>query len=189
MGTPAWRNRTVTQALPFCNLVLLEYPNVPGWIGVPGVDRRSRCGVARELAKGGKSVYFLPWWVLLACLAASAFAAYFLLGRTQAGDTPWALFPLTAVLAPVVLVGTVVAAIVLSTFLSALSEGQIGTRMGPSEPPPQTEGTYPEAAPEGTGAVTTLERTAPTTTTIPSASPTVSPTASSTASPTASPSP
>jgi hypothetical protein len=135
-------------------------------------------------------VYFLPWWVLLACLAASAFAAYFLLGRTQAGDSLWAHFPLTVVLAPMVLVGTVVAAIVLSTFLSALSEGQIGTRMGPSEPPPQTEGTDQEAAPEGTGAVvTTLERTAPTTTTIPSASPTVSPTASSTASPTASPSP
>jgi hypothetical protein len=128
-------------------------------------------------------VNFLPWWVLLACLAASAFAAYLLLGRTQAGDSPWAHFPLTAVLAPVVLVGALVAAIVLSTFLSALSEGRIGTLTSPSEPPPQTEGTDPEVAPEGTGAETTLELTAPATTTTPSASPTASPTASATASP------
>ena len=62
-------------------------------------------------------VYFLPWWVLLACLAASAFAVYLLLGRTQAGDSPWTLFPLTAVLVPVVLVGAAVVAITLSTLL------------------------------------------------------------------------
>ena len=67
-------------------------------------------------------MYFLPWWVLLACLAASAFATYLLLGRTQAGDSPWTLFPLTAVLAPVVLVGAAVVAIALSTLLSAPPE-------------------------------------------------------------------
>jgi len=119
----------------------------------------------------------LPWWVLLACLAASAFAAYLLLGRTQASDSPWAHFPLTVVLAPVVLVGTVVAAIVLSTFLFALSEGRIGTLTDPSEPPTQTKGKDLEAAPEGTGVEATLDRTVPATTS-PSASPTASPTAS-----------
>ena len=131
---------------------------------------------------------FLPWWVLLACLAASAFAAYLLLGRTQAGDSPWALFPLTVLLAPVVLVGALVVAIVLSTFLSALSEGRIGTLPGPSEPATQTEGTGPEAAPEGTGAATTLEHTVPATTISRSASPGASSTVSPTASPAASPS-
>jgi hypothetical protein len=49
-------------------------------------------------------VHFLPWWALVACLPAGALAAYLLLGRTQAGDSPWALFPLTVALAPVILV-------------------------------------------------------------------------------------
>ncbi len=119
-------------------------------------------------------MYFLPWWVFLACLAASAFAAYLLLGRTQAGDSPWALFPLTAVLAPVVLVGAVVAAITLSTLLSTLLEDRIVTPRGMPEPPTRTEGTVPEA--------TTPELTVPATTT-PSASPDASPTASPSASP------
>ena len=56
---------------------------------------------------------YLPWWVLLAGLAASAFAAYVLLGRTQAGDSPWVLFPLTAALAPVLFLGAAVAGITL----------------------------------------------------------------------------
>jgi len=88
-------------------------------------------------------VFFLPWWLLLVCLAVSALASYLLLERTQVGDSPWALYPLTAVLAPVVLAGVVVLAIALSTFLSALLEDQS------AEPP------------EVTGAETTLERTVP----------------------------
>lgn len=48
---------------------------------------------------------YFPWWVLLAGLATSAIAAYLLPERTQAGDSPWALFPLTAVLAPVIFLG------------------------------------------------------------------------------------
>jgi hypothetical protein len=88
-------------------------------------------------------VYFLPWWVLLACLAASAFATYLLLGRTQAGDSPWTLFPLTAVLAPLVLVGAAVVAIALSTLLSAPPEDRIGQPTSlPESPPPRT----PDAA-------------------------------------------
>jgi hypothetical protein len=120
-------------------------------------------------------VFSLPWWLLLVCLVVSAFAAYLLLEGTQAGDSPWALYPLTAVLAPVLLAGIVVVGIALSTFLSALLEDQS------AEPP------------EGTGAESTLERTVPATTstlpsTTPSASPSASPTASPTSSPTASPS-
>jgi hypothetical protein len=125
-------------------------------------------------------VFFLPWWLLLVGLVVSALASYLLLELTQAGDSPWALYPLTAVLAPVVLAGMVFVGIALSTFLSVLLEDQS------AEPP------------EGTGAETTLERTVPATTSTPSstspsssptASPTASPASSPTASPTASPSP
>ena len=117
-------------------------------------------------------MFFLPWWLLLPCLVLSAFVAYLLLERTQAGDSPWALYPLTAVLAPVVLAVMAVVAISLSTFLSALLEDR-------SMP-----------APEGTGAESTLvERAIPfTTSTPPSAPPSATPSASPTASPSASPS-
>ncbi len=132
-------------------------------------------------------MYFLPWWLLLACLAASAFAAYLLLGRTQAGESPWALFSLTAVLAPVVLAGAAVAAIALSTVLSALLEDRSGAPAGPSsEPPARTERTGTEATPEGTDLTTTSERTVPATTASPTAAPSASPTASPPASPSAS---
>ena len=128
-------------------------------------------------------MYFLPWWALVACLAASALAAYLLLGRTQAGDSPWSLFPLTVVAAPVVLAGAVAAAVVLSTLLSALLDDRIGEHRDPrSDPPPRTEGTGPVPAPEGTSAETTsLERTVPAAGS-PSASPSASPAASASAS-------
>ncbi len=111
-------------------------------------------------------MFFLPWWILLACLAGSAFATYLLLKRTQVGDSPWAIFPLTAALAPVVLAGAVVAAIVFSTLLSALLEDQ------PSVP---SESTGAESTFEST-----FERTVPSTTTIRSTSPSASPSASPT---------
>jgi hypothetical protein len=119
-------------------------------------------------------VFSLPWWLLLVCLVVSALASYLLLERTQAADSPWALYPLTAVLVPVLLAGMVVVAIALSTIVSSLLEDQ---GAGP---------------PEGTGAESTLERTVPATrstppSTTPSASPSASPTASPTASPASSP--
>jgi hypothetical protein len=115
-------------------------------------------------------VFFLPWWVLMPCLTASAFATYLLLVHTRVGDSPWALFPLTAVLAPMVLVGAWIVALVLSTSLSAL----LGDR--------------PQPPSESKGAETTLERTVPPTTSTPpsAASPSASPAASPAASPTAS---
>jgi lysylphosphatidylglycerol synthetase-like protein (DUF2156 family) len=86
-------------------------------------------------------VYFLPWWALVACLAASALAAYLLLGRTRAGDSLWWLLPLTAVAAPVGLAGAMAAAVVLLTLLSALVEDRIEEHRDPqSEPPPRTDG-------------------------------------------------
>jgi hypothetical protein len=121
-------------------------------------------------------VYFLPWWVLLACLAASAFAVYLLLGRTQAGDSPWTLFPLTAALAPVIFLGAAVAGITLSVLLSMLLEDRMAAPTGPTEPLPRTE---------RTGAETTLQRAVPAPST-PSASPSASSSASPSASPTAS---
>jgi len=114
-------------------------------------------------------VFFLPWWILFACLAGSAFATYLLLKRTQVGDSPWAIFPLTAVLAPVLLAGAVVAAIVFSTLLTALLEDR------------------PSVPSESTGAESTFERTVPSAAASqyasPSASPSTSPSASSSASP------
>ena len=125
---------------------------------------------------------FLPWWALVACLAASALAAYLFLGRTRAGDSPWARFPLAGALAPVVLAGAAVAALVLSTLLSAAPEDRIGEpRVPPSEPPARAERTSEEATTEGTDLGTTPEPTTPATGS-PSASPSVSPPASASAS-------
>ena len=126
-------------------------------------------------------MHFLPWWALAACLAASALAAYLFLGRTRAGDSPWARFPLAVALAPVVLAGAAVAALVLSTLLSARLEDRIGEPRGPRpEPSTRTEGTSP--APEGTSLeATSEERTAPAAGS-PSASPGASPPASASAS-------
>jgi hypothetical protein len=142
---------------------------------------------SQRACEGGEMVY-LPWWVLLAGLAASAFAAYVLLGRTQAGDSPWVLFPLTAALGPVIFLGAAVAGITLSVLLSMLLEDRMGAPTGPTEPPSRTERTGTETLPEGTAAETTLQRTVPTPST-PSASSSASPSASPTASASASPSP
>lgn len=125
-------------------------------------------------------MYFLPWWALVACLVASAVTAYLLIGRTQAGDSRWALFALTAVAAPVVLA----AAVVLSTLLSAYLGNQTAAPAGRPEPAASTERTGGEktaATTEGTDLVTPPERAAPATGS-PSASPGASPTASSSAS-------
>ncbi len=126
-------------------------------------------------------MYYLPWWGLLACLVASALAAYLVLKRTQAGDSPWALFPLTAALAPVVLVGAMVAAITLSTLLSAFMEGRTGPPVEASEPRALTDRTRsPTTTVEETHPATTEEQTT-TATAISTASATA--TATATASP------
>ena len=65
----------------------------------------------------------LPWWLLLVCLVFSTLATYLLLEDTQAGDSPWALYPLTAVLAPVVLAVMVAMALGLSTFETLRAAG------------------------------------------------------------------
>ena len=128
------------------------------------------------------SVYYLPWWALLACLVASALAAYLFLRRIpRAGDSPWVLFPLTAALAPVVLVGSMVAAITLSTLLSAFVEERTGPPAGASEPRALT--TERTRSP-----TTTVERTHPATTeeqttTAATATSTATATATATASP------
>ena len=126
-------------------------------------------------------MHFLPWWALVACLAASAIVAYLLLGRTQAGDSRWALFALTIVAAPVVLAGAMAVAVVLSTLLSAALDEQPAAPTGPSEPAARTERTGAEATNQGTDPRTTSERAAPATGS-PSASPGASPAASASAS-------
>ena len=116
---------------------------------------RKKKGARRK----GVSMFYVPWWVLLACLLASAVATYLVLRRTQAGHSPWVLFPLTAVLAPVVLVGAMVAALTLSTLLSALVEDRTGgaATNHPSEPRAPSERTMRDPT-------TTVERTQPATT-------------------------
>ena len=127
-------------------------------------------------------MHFLPWWALLACLAASAVVAYLLLGRTQAGDSRWALFALTAAAAPVVLAVAMAAAVVLSTLLSANLDNRTASPGGPTEPATRTERTGARPTPEETDIMATPEPTAPTTSS-PSASPGASPSASASASP------
>ena len=126
-------------------------------------------------------MHFLPWWALVACLAASGVVAYLLLGHTQAGDSRWALFALTVVAAPVVLTGAMAAAVVLSTLLYAALDDRTAPPTGPSEPAARTERTGAEATNEETDLGTTSERAAPATGS-PSASPGASPSASASAS-------
>ena len=121
-------------------------------------------------------MHFLPWWALLAGLAASAIVAYLLLGRTQARGSRWALFVLTAVAAPVLLAGAVAAAIVLSTLLSAYLEDRTAAPKGSPRSPAQAERTGAEAINEGTDLRTISETTA-TATGYPSASSRASPSA------------
>ena len=126
-------------------------------------------------------MHFLPRWALVACLPASGVVAYLLLGRTQAGDSRWALLALTVVAAPVVLTGAMAVAVVLSTLLYAFLDDRSAPPTGPSEPAARTERTGAEATNQGTDLRTTSERAAPATGS-PSASPGASPAASASAS-------
>jgi PASTA domain len=73
-------------------------------------------------------VHYLPWWALLACLLASALAAY--LALRGAVVSRRALFALTVVLAPLVLAGAMVAALALSVSLPVLAEDVPGALKG-----------------------------------------------------------
>jgi hypothetical protein len=112
-------------------------------------------------------VYYLPWWVLLACMPACALAVY--LALRDSARSRRARFALTAALAPLVLLGAAVAAIAVSVLLSVLG----GRLTDHQEPPARIERTQPTTA---------VDRQIPVTT-APTASPTASPTA--TASPSA----
>jgi len=111
------------------------------------------------MPRKGMSVYYLPWWGLVVCLAASTLAAYLFLERTQAGDSPWVLFLLTVILAPVILAVAMVVAITLSALLSAVVEDWMGTPAEKSElPPARTEHTRrssPTTVVDGTHPATT----------------------------------
>ena len=153
---------------------------------IPDVERPSRCGAQEEKsAKGVLRVYYLPWWLLLTCLVASALAAYLFLRPTQAGDSPWVLFPLTTALAPVVLVGAVVAAITLSTLLSEFVEGRTGPSTDhPSEPRALTERTRSRTTiVDRTQPATTQEQTMTTSTVTSTATATAAPTSTAIATP------
>jgi hypothetical protein len=78
-------------------------------------------------------VYYLPWWGMLACLLASALAAY--LALRGAAISRRALYALTAVLAPLVLVGAMVAALALSVSLPLLPQGVPDALKGALEEP------------------------------------------------------
>ncbi len=88
--------------------------SVPG-PGREPIGQRGRC-----------PLYYVPLWLLAVCLPVSALAIY--IGLRDTGISRGLLYALTAVLSPVLLLGTAFAAVVASTALSAaLNE--------PTEPP------------------------------------------------------
>ena len=129
---------------------------------------------------------YVALWILAVCLPASALAAYLAL-RTVPLPRP-RLYVLTALLAPVLLLGAVVAALIVSTLLSAAFETPADT----DDPLPTRETSVPNPGPErpertASPSGTTPEPTgsAPPSTASPGASP-MSPAASPSASPAAS---
>jgi hypothetical protein len=139
----------------------------------------------------------LSWWFLLPCLLVCGLAAYLLVEGTKAGDYPWAHYPLTVALAPILLVGVYAGAIVLSGAVFDFLETPQPASHSPSTVPATNENTRPESTHEVTQPPeTTLQKTTPedvagssSPSASSSASPTAaSPTAPSTASPSAAPS-
>lgn len=126
-------------------------------------------------------MYYVPLWMLVACLPVSALAIY--LGLRDTGISRGLLYVLTVVLSPVLLLGTAFAAVVASTALSAAFEEPAETPDAPA-PREQTprEPTERPARPEPT----VPEPPEPTE---PAASPSASPAASPSASPAATASP
>ena len=134
----------------------------------------------------------LSWWFVLPCLLVSGLAAYLFLQSTRMGDYPWAHYPLTVVLAPILLVGVYAVAITLSSVVFDFLETPQPASHSPSTVPATNQDTRPESTLEDTQPPeTTIQKTTPEDVagpSSPSASPSVSPTAPSTASPSAAPS-
>ncbi|MDQ3637801.1 MAG: hypothetical protein M3426_07375, partial [Actinomycetota bacterium] len=65
-------------------------------------------------------MYYVPLWMLAACLPVSALAIY--LGLRDTGISRLLLYVLTVVLSPILLLGTAFAAVVASTALSVAFE-------------------------------------------------------------------
>jgi hypothetical protein len=148
-----------------------------GICSVPGpgrepIGQRGRC-----------PLYYVPLWLLAVCLPVSALAIY--LGLRDTGISRGLLYALTAVLSPVLLLGTAFAAVVASTALSAAFEEPAPA---PQAPEPQRQAPREGSDPNGRPEATTPEATAPEATE-PAASPSASPAASPSASPAASASP
>jgi hypothetical protein len=133
----------------------------------------------------------LSWWFLLPCLLVSGLAAYLFLQSTRLGDYPWAHYPLTVALAPILLIGVYAGAIALSGAVFKLLEVPQPASHSPSTVPATNQDTRPESTREVTQLPeTTIQKTTPedVADSSSSVSPSASPTAPSTASPSAAPS-
>jgi hypothetical protein len=134
----------------------------------------------------------LSWWFLLPCLLVSGLAAYLLVEGTKAGDYPWAHYPLTVALAPILLIGVYAGAIFFSGAVFDFLETPQPASHSPSRVPAINENTRRESTHEDTQPPeTTLQKTTPEDVASPSTSsvsPSAPPTAPSTASPSAAPS-
>jgi hypothetical protein len=127
----------------------------------------------------------LSWWFLLPCLLVSGLAAYLIVESTKAGDYPWAHYPLTVALAPILLIGVYAGAIALSGAVFAFLEAPQPASQSPSTAPAASENTPPESTLEDTQAPKTTLTTTPEDVSG-SSSPSTSSTAASTATPSAS---
>jgi hypothetical protein len=127
----------------------------------------------------------LSWWFLLPCLLVSGLAAYLIVESTKAGDYPWAHYPLTVALAPILLIGVYAGAIALSGAVFAFLEAPQPASQSPSTAPAANENTRPESTLEDTQAPKTTLTTTPEDVSG-SSSPSTSSTAASTATPSAS---
>jgi hypothetical protein len=127
----------------------------------------------------------LSWWFLLPCLLVSGLAAYLIVESTKAGDYPWAHYPLTVALAPILLIGVYAGAIALSGAVFAFLEAPQPASQSPSTAPAASENTPPESTLEDTHAPQTTLTTTPEDVSG-SSSPSTSSTAASTATPSAS---
>jgi hypothetical protein len=127
----------------------------------------------------------LSWWFLLPCILVSGLAAYLIVESTKAGDYPWAHYPLTVALAPILLIGVYAGAIALSGAVFAFLEAPQPASQSPSTAPAASENTRPESTLEDTQAPKTTLTTTPEDVSG-SSSPSTSSTAASTATPGAS---
>ena len=127
----------------------------------------------------------LSWWFLLPCLLVSGLAAYLIVESTKAGDYPWAHYPLTVALAPILLIGVYAGTIALSGAVFAFLEAPQPASQSPSTAPAASENTRPESTLEDTQAPKTTLTTTPEDVSG-STSPSTSSTAASTATPSAS---